>query len=611
MLVSSMTVGTAGYDFSTGSTSNRTISLGSGGLVLNNSGVVTLGRNTTTGGSSSAGVVSLTTAVAATLINISGSGTLKTTYANVFDATRGLSLTNATVDDFGYDESVISLTGNSASKITNSDTTYTSNLSITGTASTTFAGVIEKLIAINKSGSGTLTLSGSNTYTGVTTVSGGTLSTTTLANGGSASGIGQSPSAAANLLLGNGTTLQYTGATTISDRLVTINGTAAGNSATLDASGTGALNLTNAGSLAYGTTNQTRTLILSGSNTSANTLAATVGDNGTGATTITKSGAGTWVLSGTNSYTGGTNINNGILSLVSGIQVLGGNGTIATIGTINFGGGTLQYSVSNNTDYSSRFSGGTNQLFSIDTNGQNVSFGALLKGSGSTLTKLGSGTLTLASTGTSSAYTGGTTITGGTLLFTGTSGTPVGTGSVSIGAAGTLASGTGTTTTVVGLVTTAATTSIIAPGATATSNTGTVGALSLAGGLNLAAGATIPFDLGINSDLISITGGTFTGGTAASSVTFAFNNLGATDGTTYALINYTGATATGVDLTDFTSTGIGGTFVFNGTELDFIASVPEPATILGGLLTVGLLGYNQRRRLRAVWTGEKKLRRAA
>ncbi|MCX6995726.1 MAG: autotransporter-associated beta strand repeat-containing protein, partial [Kiritimatiellaeota bacterium] len=72
--------------------------------------------------------------------------------------------------------------------------------------------------ALVQNGSGTLTLNAANTYTGVTTLNAGVLEATTLAHGGTASSIGQSSSAAANLLLGNGTTLKYTGGAAGTDR---------------------------------------------------------------------------------------------------------------------------------------------------------------------------------------------------------------------------------------------------------------------------------------------------------------------------------------------------------------------------------------------------------
>jgi autotransporter-associated beta strand protein len=125
--------------------------------------------------------------------------------------------------------------------------------------------------------------------------------------------------------------------------------------------------------------------------------------SGTGA--VTKQGTGTLTLSGNNSYTGGTTIGNGVLAL-------GSANAVGTSGTITFGGGTLQYSVSNTTDYSSRFSTAASQAYKIDTKGQNVTLASPLTSSGGTLTKSGTGTLTLSG---SSSYTGGTTISAGTL----------------------------------------------------------------------------------------------------------------------------------------------------------------------------------------------------
>lgn len=202
---------------------------------------------------------------------------------------------------------------------------------------------------LTKTGAGLMRASGSSSYTGITTISGGTLSVTTLANGGSNSSIGAAAVAATNLRLGNDTVLQYVGTGHSTDRLFTVNGTAAGHSATLEASGTGAANFTNTGSVAWGTTNQTRTLKLGGTSTADNTLAALIANNGTGAVSLTKQDAGKWIITGANTYTGATTVNGGSLivngSLASGSAVtvnsggtLGGSGTIGGSVTVNSGG---------------------------------------------------------------------------------------------------------------------------------------------------------------------------------------------------------------------------------------------------------------------------------
>jgi fibronectin-binding autotransporter adhesin len=73
---------------------------------------------------------------------------------------------------------------------------------------------------------------------------GTTLSATTLANGGAPSSIGSSPNAASNLYI-QGSTLKYVGPAVSTDRLFTI-GTGG---ATIDASGSGAINFNNSGAL--------------------------------------------------------------------------------------------------------------------------------------------------------------------------------------------------------------------------------------------------------------------------------------------------------------------------------------------------------------------------
>ena len=146
-----------------------------------------------------------------------------------------------------------------------------------------------------------------------------------------------------------------------------------------------------------------------GSAAGANITLANVIHNNTAAGSISKIGAGTLTLTGANSYTGGTTFAAGVLDVGSG-------GALGTTGTLAFTGGTLQYSGANTTDYSNRFSTGASQAYSVDTNGQAVTFATALTSSAGTLTKLGAGTLTLTAANT---YTGATTISGGTLALSG------------------------------------------------------------------------------------------------------------------------------------------------------------------------------------------------
>ena len=83
-----------------------------------------------------------------------------------------------------------------------------------------------------------------------------------------------------------------------------------------------------------------------------------------------------------------------------------------------FAGGCLQYSAVNDYDYSGRFSTAAGQAYSIDTNGQTVTWAAPLTSAGGSLTKLGSGMLIIGvwtNRHGQETYTGATDIEDGTL----------------------------------------------------------------------------------------------------------------------------------------------------------------------------------------------------
>jgi fibronectin-binding autotransporter adhesin len=194
------------------------------------------------------------------------------------------------------------------------------------------------VLSVNKTEGGKWILGNTaNTYTGTTTISAGILEVKSLADGGSASSIG---AASSNLIFGTGTRLRYTGDGDSTNRSFTINGTSAGHNAVIEASGTGVnsgINFTSMATPGYGTIDQTRTLTLTGTNTDANTLAAALTNNGTGALSVSKLSPGRWVLTGANSYTGTTTISAGVLQAIEG-------SSIATNTGISLDGGVFQSS---------------------------------------------------------------------------------------------------------------------------------------------------------------------------------------------------------------------------------------------------------------------------
>jgi autotransporter-associated beta strand protein len=132
----------------------------------------------------------------------------------------------------------------------------------------------------------------------------------------------------------------------------------------------------------------------------------TVSANLAGDSWLWKTTQGTLTLTGNNSYTRGTRISKGTL-------IVGHANALGTTGDIVFMNGTLKYATGITTDYSARFKSSYSAI-NIDTNGQTITFASPISSTNASgLKKSGAGTLILSST--NNAYTGGTWVDQGTL----------------------------------------------------------------------------------------------------------------------------------------------------------------------------------------------------
>ena len=270
-------------------------------------------------------------------------------------------------------------------------------------------------VVFGGSGKGSLTLSNTaNTFSGGVSVQGNTASqtyeliTAKIGIAGLASP------------LGSGTTIRIGSSGNTSTNQLTYNGPGESTNKVIDLQGT-----TNGASInnlcATGTLTFTSNFTASGAGSKQLTLTGTAGTFGeiagaivdnsaVNVTTIRKSGNATWYLSGSNGFTGVTNVNQG--TLMFGPNALTNSGTIQFSST-----GILQYGPGNTQDVSAKIVV-TGANVNINTNSNNVTFAtAFGSAANATFFKQGLGTLTLAPASGSNTWTAGTVVQQGVLNF--------------------------------------------------------------------------------------------------------------------------------------------------------------------------------------------------
>ena len=282
-------------------------------------------------------------------------------------------------------------------------------------SSTTLSGVISGDGNLIKVGIGTITLSGANDYTGSTTISNGVIK----ASHNTALG-----TIAGGTSVANGAALELSGSITIGSEALTLIGTGISNGGALRhvlGGNTYGGNITLSTS-AVRINSDTGTFLISGT-ISNGSIGLTVGGIGVttlgnalgnGSGTLTKDGAGTLILSGTNTYTGATIINAGTILISSDVRLGAAPGT-ATVGHLTLNGGTLSASASFTLNSNRGIALGSSHGTITVADTRTLTYGGIIAGDYN-LTKDGNGLLDLGGVNT---YTGSTTISDGELNVTG------------------------------------------------------------------------------------------------------------------------------------------------------------------------------------------------
>ena len=327
-------------------------------------------------------------------------GTLRMDVTNGLPATTALRVgisygPNGLFNMNGFDQTVAQVrndTTNAGTRIITSATPAL--LTVNQSSASTYDGRFTGAVGLTKTGAGTLTLSGNNTATGLVTVGGGTLQ------------------AAKRIAVYGGTTTLWTASSLVvsNGAMLTCNVGGSGEFTSSDLDVLKSVGSATGGFLSGAFLGLDTSFASGGSFT----YASDVGNPGGNALGLAKLGTNTLVLSGNNTYSGKTAVYSGKLSVADETE-LGSNPGSSVADQLLLSGGTLLNSASFTLDDSNRgvtlgSAGGTVETPSSTT----LSVANVIAGSGS-LTKAGSGVLTLLGANT---YSGKTIISGGKLSVT-------------------------------------------------------------------------------------------------------------------------------------------------------------------------------------------------
>lgn len=346
------------------------------------------------------------------------------------------------------------------------------------------------------------------------------------------------------------------------------------------------------------------TIQVTGTNTL--TYAGVIADNPGGSGRLIKTGTGTLRLqNSTNTFTGGLTVNGGLVSY-SLEDRIGTAPATPTPASIILNGGGLRLTINNMTINANRgialgADGGTGTgTLSVDT-GRTLTYNGIIANNGTgsgALDKVDAGSLAL---GGANTYSGGTTLTAGSLLVTNVTGSGTGFGSVTT-AVGTTFGGTGT-------VAPTVTSSVIFGGTVTPGVTGSAGTLNFTpvdGNVTFQNTSNIVFELfgnGSNDKIVHAATGAGVldfSAMAAGSISVVFSG-GYTPGLghTFDVLDWSGLSGLSTSQLNLSTSGFDPSWIWdmsqfatNGTLT--IILVPEPGR--GVLVMAGFAAWRMRRR---------------